>query len=44
MPIEAKPVVPKSHYAVIGLYFYDGHVVDFTKQVRPTVASWRSPI
>src|SRR5690606_14297656 len=34
--LEEKPEKPKSHYAVPGIYFYDGNVVALTKALKPS--------
>lgn len=36
LSLEEKPIYPKSHYALTGLYFFDSTVADKAGQLKPS--------
>ncbi len=35
--LEEKPAVPKSNYAIVGLYFYDSDITEIARSIRPSL-------
>lgn len=34
--LEEKPTIPKSNYAILGLYFYPNEVIEIAKKIKPS--------